>query len=160
MDKRTTAILIVAATLLGAAAAPSTAPSTKPAASQPASQPATAAAGRTAKDGIYTAEQLERGKKAYFASCARCHGDTLLGNDDALPLVGDEFLDKWKGKSVGKLVEYTRLEMPSDSPGKLSRKDCTDIVIYLLNQNGYPAGKAELKPELDELNGILLQEKK
>jgi mono/diheme cytochrome c family protein len=142
----------------GAALGFQTAPSTRP-----ATAPATAAAGtnpasmRTTRDGIYSNDQLARGKKAYNTSCARCHGDTLLGNDDAVALVGDVFVTKWSNQSVGKLVEYTRKEMPSDGPGKLSRKECTDITTYLLNANGFPAGKSELSSDLDSLNGILIQ---
>ncbi len=136
---------ILLAILLGltvAAAAPSTGPA------------------KSVWDGVYSAEQVERGKKAYNNLCARCHGEKLLGNDDATPLVGTGFLAKWDGKSVGALVELTRTEMPSDGPGKLTRKQCTDITAYLLNANGFPAGQSELLPELDVLNGIQLQTKK
>ena len=30
---------------------------------------------RTVWDGVYTEDQAERGRNAYLASCARCHGD-------------------------------------------------------------------------------------
>src|SRR5262245_6698266 len=121
--------------------------------------PATAPS-RTVWDGVYTKEQADRGKKAYASLCTRCHGDALLGNDDAPALVDKKFLDKWYTKSVGELVEYTRKEMPSDGPGKLTRKQCTDITAYLLSANEFPAGKDELAAELDALNAILIQPKK
>ncbi len=145
--------------LVGAAIAAQTAPSTRPA-TQPSTSTSKPAATRAAKDGVFSADQLARGKKAYNASCARCHGDTLLGNDDATPLVGEAFMGKWSKESVGKLVEYTRKEMPSDGPGKLTRKECTDITTYVLSANGFPTGKAELAPDLDNLNGILIQSPK
>ena len=31
--------------------------------------------------------------------------------------------------------------MPADGPGKLTRKECTDIVAYLLNANGHAPGQ-------------------
>ena len=34
--------------------------------------------------------------------------------------------------------------MPSDGPGKLSRRQCTDIIANLLSANGFPAGESEL----------------
>jgi hypothetical protein len=61
--------------------------------------------------------------------------------------VDRDFLDKWNGKSVGTLVELTRKTMPSDGPGKLSRRQCVDIVSYVLSANGFPAGNAELESD-------------
>ena len=111
-------------------------------------------------DGIYSKEQAERGKRSYNSLCARCHGETLLGNDAAKPLVGKEFLERWEGKSVGEMVELTRTNMPSDGPGKLTRKQSTDITTYLLSANSFPAGTNELAAELEVLDAILIKEKK
>lgn len=122
--------------------------------------PSTTPSSKTVWDGVYTAEQAARGKTAYNTHCARCHGEKLMGNDDATPLVEKKFLEKWYGKSVGELVELTRKEMPSDGPGKLTRKQCTDMTAYLLSANGFPAGKTEMAAELDALNSILIQPKK
>jgi len=123
------------------------------------SKPSTAPA-RSVWDGVYSKAQSDRGRKAYDSLCARCHGDTLGGNDDAPALVDELFLKKWEGKSVGTLVEYTRKEMPSDGPGVLNRGQCTDIVAFLLNSNSFPAGNSELSPELDPLNAIQIKTKK
>ena len=120
----------------------------------------TTAPSRTVWDGVYSKEQADRGKKAYGSLCARCHGDNLLGNDDATPLVGKEFLKKWEGKSVASLVELTRKEMPSDGPGKLSRKQCTDITAYVLSVNDFPTGQSELLPDSDVLKTILIRAEK
>ena len=110
-----------------------------------------AAASRTVWDGVYSKPQATRGQKAYNAQCARCHGDTLLGGESAPPLVDRDFLDKWNGKSVGSLVELTRTTMPSDGPGKLSRRLCSDIIAYVLSANGFPAGESELDSENESL---------
>jgi len=139
-------LLMIPVVLIGAASAPSDVPTTAPS--------------RTVWDGVYSKDQADRGKKTYDSTCARCHGDGLMGNDDAPQLVDKIFLDKWYGKSVGSLVELTRKTMPTDGPGKVTRKQCTDIAAYLLSANGFPAGPSELAPDPDILNGILIQEKK
>jgi mono/diheme cytochrome c family protein len=121
---------------------------------------AAAAAPRSVWDGVYTGEQAARGKKSYNSQCARCHGENLLGNDDAPPLVDQDFLDNWNGRSVGSLVEYTRKKMPSDGPGKLSRQLCTDVIAYLLSANGYPAGEHNLEADVESLDQIQIEPKK
>ena len=109
--------------------------------------------------GVYTKEQAARGEKAYNAQCARCHSETLLGGENSPPLVEKEFLEKWYGNSVGALVERTRKTMPSDGPGKLSRRTCTDIVAYMLKSNGFPAGDKELDSDPAIANEIIIQPK-
>jgi mono/diheme cytochrome c family protein len=120
----------------------------------------TTAAQRTVWDGVYSAEQVARGKKGYNAQCARCHGDNLLGGEESPALVDKDFMKGWTGKSVGELVEVTVDTMPSDGPGKLSRKLCTDIVAYMLSLNGFPAGTAELPSDAATLKQIFIQPKK
>lgn len=139
---RSFAGMLAAIVLAGQTTAPTTSPS------------------KTSNDGVFNAAQVARGKTAYANLCARCHGETLLGNDDAVPLVGAEFLKSWHGKSVGKLVELTQKDMPTDGPGKLTRRQCTDVTAYVLSVNGYPSGQTEMPAELETLNAILIQPKK
>ncbi len=139
-------ILLLIIPVLVAAAAPSTNPTTAPSGS--------------VNNGIYSDAQIARGKKFYSSLCARCHGDNLLGNDDAPALVDKEFLGHWYGKPLEKLVDVTWKKMPTDGPGRLSRKQSTDITTYLLSENGYAAGKGDLASDPAVLNGILIEEKK
>jgi mono/diheme cytochrome c family protein len=125
-----------------------------------ASEPAPAPAPRSAWDGVFSQEQVARGKKNYETLCARCHGDTLGGGEDSPALVDKEFLKNWTGKTLGKMVEYTREEMPSDGPGKVTRKQSTDLTAFLLSMNGFPAGQTELPPDLEVLNQIAITPKK
>ena len=118
------------------------------------------AAATSVWDGVYSKEQAGRGQKLYNAQCLRCHGEALLGGENSPALVDNDFLEKWNGKSVGSLVELTRKTMPSDGPGKLSRRQCTDIIAYLLSANGYPAGETELASDPAILDEILIQQKK
>ena len=117
------------------------------------------AASRSVWDGVYTKDQAGRGQKAYNSQCARCHGDALLGGENSPPLVDRDFLEKWHGKSVGALIDQTRQTMPSDGPGKLSRRQCTDLVAYLLSANGFPAGESELDVEAAVANEIAIRSK-
>ena len=118
-----------------------------------------AAASRSVWSGVYSQDQASRGQKAYNSHCARCHGEALLGGENSPPLVDRDFLDKWYGKSVGSLVDFTRKTMPSDGPGKLSRRQCTDMIAYLLSANGFPAGESDLDSDAAVLNEILIQPK-
>src|SRR5688572_20436403 len=70
----------------------------------------------SARAGVFSKEQVERGRAAYSTQCARCHGETLGGGENSPALVDESFFRIWDGKSVGDLVEYTRKTMPSDGP--------------------------------------------
>lgn len=121
-----------------------------------AAQDAAAPAARSAWGGVFNTAQAERGRTLYNANCARCHGESLGGGENSPPLVDDVFFTFWGGKTVGDLVEYTRTTMPSDGPGKITRKRCIDIAAYLLSTNGFPAGDQELPAELEALNQIAI----
>lgn len=115
---------------------------------------------RSLAEGAFSEAQVVRGRRGYNALCARCHGEELGGGEDSPALVDKVFFKGWAGKSVGELVEYTRTEMPSDGPGKVTRKQSTDITTYVLSLNGFPKGETELPPDLDVLNQILITPKK
>jgi len=121
---------------------------------------AAGAASSTVWDAVYSKQQAGRGQAVYTSRCARCHGDALLGGENAPALVDQDFLEKWNGKSLGSFVERIRITMPSDGPGKLSRQQCTDIAAYLLSANNFPAGDGDLTTDADTLNEILFQAKK
>jgi mono/diheme cytochrome c family protein len=127
-------------------------------AAEPAPQapPSPAVPPQSAWAGVFNKDQVERGRTAFNAQCARCHGETLGGGENSPALVDDVFFTFWGGKTVGDLVEYTRTTMPSDGPGKISRKRCIDIAAYLLSANGFPAGANEFPTELDALNRITI----
>ncbi len=84
----------------------------------------------------------------------------LGGGEDSPALVGKDFLKSWVGKSVGEMVEYTRTEMPSDGPGKVTRKQSTDLAAFMLASNDFPTGPTELAPDLEQLNQTQITPKK
>jgi mono/diheme cytochrome c family protein len=111
-------------------------------------------------DGVYTAEQAKRGQALYNQHCAHCHGDTLGGGEMAPPLAGGNFQSNWNGLSVADLFDRTRISMPQDKPGKLSREVNSDILAYVFSANQYPAGQTELPKASEVLKDIMIEASK
>ena len=110
--------------------------------------------GRTVWDGVYTAEQARRGAEAYERACAECHGADLGGGDMAPGLAGVEFVYNWHGFSARDLFERLRVSMPPDRPNRVSRQDKADILAFMLEANGMPAGDTELASRTGPLGAI------
>ena len=101
------------------------------------------AAQQPAPTGVYTASQAENGRAAYTRSCAICHRTDFQGNFEAPPLVGTNFLNYWRDRTPRELFEQIRGSMPPDQPGRLGDPAYLDIVAYLLQANGAPAGEPD-----------------
>lgn len=114
----------------------------------------TAQTSRSVWDGVYTAEQAQRGATAYANLCATCHGLALTGGESAPPLTGGEFLSNWSSLTLGDLFDRIRTTMPADQPGHLTREQDRDILAHILNVGGFPAGTSELSTRTEELKGI------
>ena len=99
---------------------------------------------KTTWSGIFTAEQVARGKEKAIAECAACHGMTLKG-DLAPALVGADFIDHWYDARLGELTLRIQNTMPQSAPGSLKAEEYADIVAFLLAENGFPAGTETLK---------------
>jgi mono/diheme cytochrome c family protein len=104
---------------------------------------ALAAQDHPVSDGVYTAAQAERGKAAYAKYCSRCHGEDLAGRRD-YPLSGERFMDRWEAHNLQHLFVLIRDSMPPDGINAVDVSDKRDVVAYLLQQNGFPAGSTEL----------------
>jgi quinoprotein glucose dehydrogenase len=121
-------------------------------------------------DGVYTAEQADRGRVAYERHCGGCHGQDMRGVDRVRfspaqaartpPLVGAQFASQWNGKSLGDLFERIRTSMPEQNPGSLSSQTIADILALLLQQGRYPAGREELSSVRQELDAIVFLKEK
>ena len=112
---------------------------------------------RSVWDGVYTQEQSRRGEAFYGRECGKCHGSDLSGADEVPALSGGAFLSNWDGLTVGDLSERVRITMPPNKQGVLSRQQIVDILSYLLNANGFPAGKTELDPKTELLKQIRIE---
>ena len=97
----------------------------------------------------FTAEQVERGRTAYNQNCQECHGSTLdNGEFGGPPLKGSYFRTHWGAGSVADLTGYAKSLMPPDRPGRLSDQTYTDVVTFLLSNNGYAPNGRELPTDV------------
>lgn len=112
---------------------------------------AAAAQTSTLLDGVFSKAQVQRGKTAYLRSCQGCHSSNLQGEGIEPPLIGDLFIDAWREDKLFSLYDYVATRMPKEgrktSPGSLTEQQYLDIVAYILDRNGFPAGTPELKSE-------------
>jgi cytochrome c len=131
-----------------------------------------AGAPRSVTDGVYTAEQAQRGRDQYRKRCVLCHlgngqghratpaipGESLEreGDREAPPIAGDAFLAKWQGQTAGALFDTLTATMPPGGAGTLKPQEYADLLAYLLEMNKLPAGTRELTPARDDLTGITL----
>ena len=93
--------------------------------------------------GVYTSAQAERGKATFLAICQRCHNADLSG-DRGPALKGERFMTTWGGGSVNRLFEKIRDTMPAFRTSTLDEATKLDIVTFILQTNGFPAGDKEL----------------
>jgi S-disulfanyl-L-cysteine oxidoreductase SoxD len=111
------------------------------------------AAGTTVWDGVYVAAQAQRGQDLYAQHCSACHGDFLDGDGAGARVValsGREFADNWESASLNDLFAKIAKTMPRDAPGTLKSPETLDLIAFLLQFNGFPAGTTALAetPEL------------
>jgi hypothetical protein len=61
--------------------------------------------------------------------------------------------------SLGDLLDKTRTTMPSDRPGSLQGSTYADILAFIAQKNGYPAGAKELADDPGALKDIRITAK-
>ena len=106
-------------------------------------------------DGSYSDEQANRGKALFSQNCSSCHMQDLSGNAAAPSLIGETFATHWGQGTVGDIYNRIRTTMPQSSPGSLNPQNYIDIVAFLLQSNGLPSGKEELKNDENGLKTIV-----
>jgi mono/diheme cytochrome c family protein len=99
-------------------------------------------------DGWYTAAQAVNDVKAYQKTCAGCHGAKLQGGMGPA-LVGKQFWLTYSGKKVSTLWSAVHTQMPMTAPGSVSGKNSINIMAFLLQKNGIPAGTTPLDDTVD-----------
>ena len=92
---------------------------------------------KTVNDGVFTAAQAEHGKGVYDNSCKTCH-DMRFYRD---------ILKSYNDQPVLWLWESILGTMPADNPGSLMLDEYTDVIAYILSENGFPAGDSKLDPD-------------
>jgi mono/diheme cytochrome c family protein len=99
------------------------------------------ASNATVRDGVYNEEQAKRGRATYDAKCGACHDGGTMGPE----LWGDPFLTGWENKPVGAFFTRVQTTMPEDAPGSLTEDEVLDLVAYVIQMNGFPAGEKPLQ---------------
>jgi quinoprotein glucose dehydrogenase len=113
----------------------------------------------TVSSGVFNADQAKRGQDKYTQVCSACHQNDLSGSDQAPALAGGDFLDRWDGQSVADLADRIRTSMPADDVGSLNTQQSVDIVAYMLQANGFPAGAQEMKADRTALRTVMIKKK-
>ena len=92
---------------------------------------------RTVNDGIFTEAQVNAGEVVYDASCKTCHNMRFYRDT----------LKSWNNQPLIYLWETIMGTMPADNPGSLLLEEYTDVIAYILSENGFPAGDMKLDPD-------------
>ena len=102
----------------------------------------------TSMDGIFTAQQAERGRPLFDDLCQRCHSLQEFS--------GRTFDAIWAGVPAAALYARIANTMPLDQPGSLSIAQVSNLMAHILSENGNPAGDRPLEGDLDYLMTITL----
>jgi cytochrome c len=94
---------------------------------------------------LYMKTQATAGAKVYGARCEVCHGAALQGvNGPALVGHNIMLLGEKNHLTVGDFFQFITAQMPLNAPASLSHADYVNVMAYLLQKNGYPAGAKPL----------------
>lgn len=92
---------------------------------------------------LYTTQQAETGRATFRSNCAICHGPDLEGRAGPA-LKGAIFANPDANFHVGDIFKIVSENMPAPAPGSLPHEDYVNVMAYILQQNGYPAGSTAL----------------
>jgi hypothetical protein len=101
---------------------------------------------KTTNDGVYTKAQADGARAQIEKICAACHPFTVAAKKKPkdVPLGDEPFFENWEGRSLDAIVTTIVLTMPNDGSGVVSDAEAVDLVAYILQQNGFPAGETAL----------------
>jgi mono/diheme cytochrome c family protein len=92
---------------------------------------------KTVNDGVFTEEQVAAGQIVYDAQCKTCHNMRFYRDT----------LRSWNNQPLLYLWEAVMGTMPADNPGSLMYEEYTDVLAYILHENGFPTGDSKLDPD-------------
>ena len=90
----------------------------------------------SADGAFYTTAQANRGRGLFGENCVWCHTEGEF--------TGSSFQRRWGGRAVADIFEFVSFSMPEDDPGGLPRQTYADVMAYLFQLNGLPAGEVPL----------------
>ena len=99
---------------------------------------------KTVKDGVFTEAQVTSGQIVYDSQCKTCHNMQFYRDT----------LRSWNNQPLLYLWESIMGTMPADHPGSLMFEEYTDVIAYILSENGFPTGDTELDPDngMEQIN--------
>jgi mono/diheme cytochrome c family protein len=109
---------------------------------------------RTVWDGVFTVAQASRGKVVYEDICAECHN-----TGEAPVLFGSGFMRRWFQENLGNVFTKMQTQMPLNGPGSLPEASYVDVLSFVLEESGFPAGSEELTANPTQLANIAIVEK-
>jgi len=101
------------------------------------------AQGKTKDDGWYTEEQAAAGAKTFSQSCAPCHGTNLEGGAGPA-LKGTSWQQLYGGAKLLTVWGEIKGPMARYAGTTFATQQSLDLLAYLLQQNGLPAGNQPL----------------
>lgn len=103
----------------------------------------------TTNSGVYTKAQADGAKEQFDKICGDCHAFTVAAKKKPkdLPLGDEPFFESWTGRPLSEMITLIALTMPNDGSATLTDAEAADLVAYILQQNGYPAGPKPLTTE-------------
>ena len=109
----------------------------------------------------FTSVQASRGNGYYEAyGCGNCHGADLRGDidisgfGDAPPLTGAGFERRWFARVVFELLDYIRSEKQPADGEEIDNVSLTDLVAFVLEQNGFRDSETELPADREPLEAM------
>jgi mono/diheme cytochrome c family protein len=102
----------------------------------------------TSMDGIYTAQQAQRGAGLFESLCARCHSVQEFS--------GRSFDAIWAGVPAAALYARIANTMPLDQPGSLGIPQVLALMAHIFDENEMPAGSEPLEGDMDFMMSITL----
>jgi len=90
--------------------------------------------------GPFTEAQVEEGRKVYATRCAACHLPSMVGQGEALPLAGSQFMAGWSNRTTQDLYNLIHASMPQDAPRSLDDQAYANVTAFILHANGAKDG--------------------
>lgn len=111
---------------------------------------------RTIYDGVFTEEQAAAGREHYMGTCATCHENTARGGPGAPGLIAYTLNNKYADMPLFSYFDYMRQNMPPGQPGWFVDEEYAEIVAFLLQMHGAPAGDTALPADEEGLSAIMI----
>jgi mono/diheme cytochrome c family protein len=111
--------------------------------------------GEAAVPALYTAAQARSGQRVYEDKCASCHGKQEQGLVGPA-LKGPIFASPKANYTVRDIFLFLSVNMPAYAPGSLRPAQYVDVMSFLLQQNGFPAGTVRLTATMASTSAVPL----